>query len=290
VSDGSGVNGDLLIITGPTACGKSHIAAEIARSIGNAVIVNADSMQVYRDIPIVTAQPDNRIMEEIEHRLYSVCEYNEKMNVVRWAKRAAATVRQSLDEGRYPIIVGGTGMYIDCLVNGISELPEISEEAREAAENLSKNNYQKLCDYVYENDAKLRDLITTDKHRQMQRAYEMLLQTGFSIRSFFEGKTVKFLDGISYEVMVINNCPRAELYERINTRFRWMVKNGAIEEVEKLLEKTGNNTDYHLFQAIGVREICSYVTGKSDYETMIETACMNSRRYAKRQITWLRKH
>jgi tRNA dimethylallyltransferase len=284
------VKSKLLVIAGPTACGKSLAAVEIARSVAGAVVVNADSMQVYKDIPIVTSQPDEAAREEVEHKLYSICEYDEKMNAAKWAGLAAGIIRQSVNSEQYPIIVvGGTGMYIDCLVNGISELPEISAEIRKITADLAKSNYKELCDCVYRNDEKLRNSITPDKHRQMQRAHEILLQTGLSIRSFFEGKTISFLDDIPYRIKIID-CRRDELYARINTRFRYMIENGAIEEIENLLEKTKHDRNYPLFQAIGVREICDYVEGKSNYETMIQKACTNSRHYAKRQYTWFRRY
>lgn len=274
------------VIVGPTASGKSEKALDIANKY-DSVIINADSLQVYEDLPILTAQPDATQRKSIPHEMYGIIPFHQKMDAQRWANEASHIIKKALNEHKTPIIVGGTGMYIKCLVDGISELPHIDENIRQTAIELSQKNYAKLCKIVYESDTKLQNLINPAQNRQMIRAYEILLQTGQSIRIFFEKPKRQFLNNVNYQFMM-PTFERPLLYENINKRFEKMIESGALEEVSLLLEKTSGETNYSVFQAIGALEIVAYLNNELTLEQTIELSSLRSRRYAKRQITWFK--
>ncbi|MDR1488838.1 MAG: tRNA (adenosine(37)-N6)-dimethylallyltransferase MiaA [Holosporales bacterium] len=280
---------NIKIIAGPTCSGKSDLAIDIATRF-KGVIINADSLQVYRDLPILTAQTDPLLFSEYEkipHYLYGFLKYTEKINAVRWAKLASNLIKDAFQKGYTPIIVGGTGMYINILINGFSNIPIVSDKTRNVAIKLGETNYKRLCDIVYDNDKELQKIIKPEQNRQMIRAYEILLETGFSIRFFFEKGRIKFLEDVFYDIH-ITDVERSTLYKNIDNRFRWMINNGAIDEVRDLLKKTNNCKEYPIFQAIGATEIYDYLHGVLTKDDMIEKSCRNSRRYAKRQITWFK--
>ncbi len=279
-------NRKIHFIVGPTASGKSQMALKLA-SENSGVILNADSLQVYNSLPILTSQPTVQDKEIAPHELYGICEFYEQMNAMKWAKIATDTINKVWSNNKQPIIVGGTGMYIKCLTEGISELPEVSKEVRNEAVILAQTNYQKLCEIVYANDESIRNVIKPDNNRQMIRAYEILKQSGLSIKSFFDRPKHHFLTDVEYEFTLLC-ADRKLLYKRINNRFVQMLHKGAIDEVRKLLQQTQGSKDYPIFQAIGVSEICDYLNGRYNFDEMVQKACMNTRRYAKRQITWFK--
>ncbi len=274
------------VIVGATASGKSKKALELADKY-DSVIINADSLQVYEDLPTLTAQPNDIERKTIPHKMYGFMPFHQKINARMWANEASSLIKNALNKRKRPIIVGGTGMYIKCLVDGISELPHIDEDIRQTAIGLSKKNYQKLCEIVYKNDIKLQNLITPSQNRQMIRAYEIFLQTGQSIRTFFEKPKIQFLNNVDYQ-FIMPSIERISLYENINKRFKQMIKNGAIEEVSILLQKTSGKTNYSVFQAIGALEIVGYLKNELTLAETIDISAMKSRRYAKRQITWIK--
>ena len=279
------------IIAGPTASGKTKKVLEIASYKENVVIINADSLQVYREVPILTAQPSIEELNTAEHKLYGFISYRDdlRINAYGWAEKACLEINKAINEEKSVIIVGGSGMYILGLIEGFSYIPGVSEDIRESAILKSKNNYEDLCELVYKNDPNLRKIITKDMNRQMIRAYEILLQTGNSISFYWNFPKKKFLKDVDFEYDLIMP-ERTELYERINSRFLSMIDQGAVEEVEKLIEKTNGDTKYPAYQAIGVLEIKQYIQKDISYDDMIDRAQRNSRHYAKRQITWFKKY
>lgn len=280
------------IIAGPTASGKTAYAINKALEIGGE-IVNCDSLQVYKDLKILTAYPTPDELSMVNHRAFGYLEYNEKTTSVDWAKVVSNEIEEIFQNGKIPVIVGGTGLYINSLVNGISPLPEVSERNREISTNFAKEDFEELCKKVYELDPELINLILPENHRQMIRAYEIFLETGKSIRYFYSLPKIKFIDNVDFEITVID-IDRNKLYEKINLRFDMMLENGAIEEVEELLNII-NNPDkdeifknYPIFKAIGSKEIAKYLDGDISYEKMKELSKTASRQYAKRQITWFK--
>lgn len=287
----------VLIITGPTASGKTALAIEKAQSL-NGVIINYDSLQVYRDLPILTAYPTKDEISSAPHRLFGYLNYNENISVVDWAKLAASEINKVWSIEKLPILVGGTGMYIDILIHGISPLPNIPQKIRSKAIELANSDFKKLCSDVYKFDSKLQSIIKPENHHQMVRAWEVQNASDKSILYFYFLPKQQFINA---EFEFINmNIDREVLYNKINKRFDIMIENGAIDEVKELLKKfnTYDNTSnyeelfkkYNIFKAIGAKEIVMYLNNKISYNTMIDISKQHSRNYAKRQITWFKYH
>ncbi|MDR0942594.1 MAG: tRNA (adenosine(37)-N6)-dimethylallyltransferase MiaA [Holosporales bacterium] len=281
------------IVAGPTASGKTKYAIEKAKEIGGEII-NCDSLQIYDELKTLTAYPTKEEMDGVPHKLFGYLKYNQKSTVADWATLAAKEVEKTFQNGKIPIIAGGSGLYINILTNGISPLPEVSSKNRKLAEESAKNDYNALCDELYKFDPELRNFITNDKRRQTIRAYEIFLETGKSILRYFKDyPKLKFLENVEYEYKIME-YERAALYEKINERLEYMLQAGAIEEVKQLLSKIGCDdrtalfNDYPIFKAIGAKEITLYLDGIYSFEKMKEMIKTNTRHYAKRQITWFK--
>ena len=277
------------IIVGATATGKTARAIDVARA-QSGVVINCDSLQVYDELQILTAFPTDDEMATVEHRLFGYLRYDQQTNAVEWARLAAAEIEETLQNGRMPVVVGGTGLYVNTLMYGVSPMPVISKQNREEAVELASDNFAKLCETLYELDPELENLLSSEKHHQLVRTYEIFLETGRSIRHFWEMPKETFVNDVEFDVEVMN-CERAELYRRIELRFDRMLQQGAIGGVAKLLQKIGNGNDirsYPIFKAIGAKEIAQYLCGQCSFDEMRALAIKNSRHYAKRQITWFR--
>jgi tRNA dimethylallyltransferase len=283
----------VLIIAGPTASGKTARAIETAIR-RNGEIINSDSLQAYDCLKLLTAFPSDEDMKLAPHRLFGYLGYQDESSAVAWATLASKAVEAALEHSRLPIIVGGTGLYVNIIVNGISPLPEISKDVRDYVASM---DYDEVCTALYKADHRLIGVITKQQHHQMLRAYEIFLETGKSVLHFRSLPRRVFLRNVEYEYDVVE-CDRAKLYERINARFDKALDAGAIDEVRWLLSAVGYDRRnrpaffkrYHVFNAIGAKEITVYLDGGISFEQMKETATLNLRHYAKRQITWLRHH
>lgn len=282
---------NVLVITGPTASGKTKLALEKAKEL-NGVIINCDSLQVYKDLKILTAFPSDEVLSQVSHKLFGYLNFDEKISAVEWAKSASEEIEKAFSIGKLPIITGGTGFYINILMNGISPLPQVSIKNRETANQLALSNFENLCNDLYKLDPKLRDILSKEKHHQLIRAYEIFLETGKSIMEFLNLPKVNFIKDVNFKIIKL--LPeRKELYKNIELRFNKMLQDGAIEEVKRLLNKI-NISDrnelfqYTIFKAIGAKEITFYLDGFMNFSQMRENALLSSRHYAKRQITWFR--
>lgn len=283
----------VLVITGPTASGKTKLAIDKAQEL-NGEIINYDRLQVYNKLKILTAYPTNEEINSATHKLFGYINYNKNISVVDWAKSAATEIQKTWNNNKLPILVGGTGMYINILINGISPLPDIPDEIRNKALLLANNNFKKLCNDVYKFDIKIKDIIKSENHHQMIRAWEIQQASNRSILYFYSLPKQTFINA---KFMIIStNIDRETLYNKINKRFDLMIKNGAIEEVEELMKKFNTNNyghlfnKYHIFKAIGAKEIVKYLNNEINYNTMLELSKQHSRNYAKRQITWFKYH
>ena len=278
----------VIIVAGPTASGKTKYTINLARSSGGEII-NCDSLQVYKDLKTLTARPNEEEMSSGPHKLFGYLDAHEKITAVEWAKMAAIAVEEALQDGRLPIIVGGTGLYINTLINGISPMPEVQPETRAKVATMAFEDYEGLCEKLYRVDSKIAELVTMDKHRQIQRAYEVFLETGKSILEFYNKPRISFIDNVRYEYQVMS-IGKTELHARITERFMRMLATGAIEEVQAFLTKigSGNMEDFPVLKAIGAKEIIRYLHGVCSLHEATASALINSRRYAKRQMTWLR--
>ena len=276
-----------VLIAGPTASGKSALALERAEATGG-VIVNADSMQVYDVLSVLTARPQPDDLARADHRLYGFIPPAERCSVGRYC----AAARQVLDDpeldGRELIFVGGTGLYFDALQNGISEVPEVPDEAVAEAEAivapLDREGRQAL---LAEREPEMVGRLKEPDPQRLVRALAVRIATGRSLADWQSRAGVPVLDGFEIEPMVIW-VDRDELSRRISTRFHAMLDTGATEEVVQLLS-LDLASDLPAMKAIGVREIAAYLSGDLTRDEAIARAVIATRQYAKRQRTWFRQ-
>lgn len=263
-----------LIISGPTASGKSALALKLAE-IKAISIINADSLQIYRGLPILSAQPSEEEKSIAPHHLYSYLNPNENFSVMEWIKLVRELIKKIHNQNRLPVIVGGSGMYISKLVEGISEMPEISESIKkEARELFDEIGFEKFREKFGENKL-------IDKQR-LFRAAEVFLQTKKTI--FDWQKTAKKTPVLENFLHVNLNPDREKLYQNCNSRFVKMIENGALQEVRNL----DASKDWPVARTLGHQEISDFLNNQISREKMIEIATQKTRNYAKRQLTWFR--
>ncbi len=278
----------ILVITGPTATGKTRLSVELAKTLGGE-IVSADSMQVYRGMDIGTAKVTRDEMQGVAHHMIDVAEPSEDYSVSRYVAEADAAVRDILARGRLPIIAGGTNLYIDSLIAGIG----FAERAEDAALRESLNaRYDELggeamLEYLRGFDPERASRLHPADKRRIVRAVEVYTLTGQTITQHDEEtkKRPKRYDAIK---LALSFADRAALYGRINERVDKMVSDGLFDEVRSLLEG-GLTPDCTAMQAIGYKEPAAYLRGEMSRDEAVELIKLSSRRYAKRQLTWLRR-
>ena len=274
-------NRKVLVISGPTASGKSNLAIEIAKKIGG-IIINADSMQIYKGLPILSAQPSDEEKTIVEHKLYGIFEPNENNTVYGWLELVKKTIDNTT---KIPVIVGGTGMYISRLIHGIRYLPETNLEIRDKAnalyEKIGWDEFYKIVEKI-DRDSVLK-LKKNDKHR-IVKIYEIYETSGQKLSYFESLPNEKLYDNIFH----INiNLQRDILYKRCEDRFKVMLLK-AIDEVNDLLKTYDIKDNYSITKTIGFKEIKNYLDGNISYDDMVIQAIKATKNYAKRQITWFK--
>jgi tRNA dimethylallyltransferase len=274
-------NPPLALIAGPTASGKSALALALADRTGG-VIVNADSAQVYRDLPILSAAPSKEEHKRAEHRLYGYLDGALACSAADWAARAKAEIADIHAGGRLPILVGGTGMYIRTLLDGIAPVPAIDQAVRQEVRAAPvADNRRRLEKLDPEAAARLNIGDTT----RIARALEVVLSTGRSLAEWQQRRE----GGIGEQVVlrpIVLLPPRDWLYQRCDERFATMIEQGAIQEVKALLGRK-LDPDLPVMRAIGVAEIAAHLAGGLTLDDAIAAGQQATRRYAKRQYTWL---
>lgn len=280
-------NNAVLVIAGPTASGKSALAVAVAKEF-NGVVLNCDSMQIYRDIPIIAATPSVEERGQAEHRLFELYDCGQRGNVVEWLELCVAEIEKLWAEKRLPVVVGGTGFYIDALINGVTPIPEVPAEIREKVRLKLENEgleslYHELSDVDKETALKLG---ANDKTR-IVRALEIFEYTGVKVSEWYKKPMIKKLPQANFCVVKI--VPEIEaIAERCRKRLDKMVYElGVLKEIEKLVER-GLPDDLPAMKALGVPELSSFVRGETSLEEALEAAKLHTRQYAKRQRTWLR--
>jgi tRNA dimethylallyltransferase len=268
----------IIVISGATASGKSGVAMQIA-TIYNGAIINADSLQIYRDLPILSAQPTPENFKEVEHFLYGILDSSQKISVGIWLKMVAEIVEKIQQENKIPIIVGGNGMYISKLIDGINEIPEIDEKFRLQAQNLyAEIGHEKFQENF--GNAKIID------KQKLLRACEVFLQTGKKIEFFQQQPRKKLLE--NYQFIHLNlNPARQEIYKNCDERFAKMLQNNVLKEVENYL-KNNNDLNSPIINTLGFKEIVDFFDKKISFTEMQKLASQKTRNYAKRQLTWFR--
>ena len=277
----------MALIAGPTASGKSAVALKLAEALEKqgrkGVIINADSMQVYADIPVLAASPSQEEREQADHRLYGAWDASEPCSAADWAARARDEIASVHANGAVPILVGGTGMYLKVLIEGIAPIPAIEPEVREVVRAMETADAYKALQI--EDPVRASELEPTDSQR-IARALEVKRSTGVTLGDWQQAKTGGIGEEITLHPLVMMP-PRQWVYERCDTRFAQMLEDGAIQEVEALLARE-LDPNLPAMRAIGVREIAAFVRGEISKEEAIAAGSTATRQYAKRQFTWLR--
>jgi len=268
------------LIAGPTASGKSALALEFAKR-NDGIIVNADSAQLYRDIPILSAAPAPRDLKQVEHRLYGVLDGARPCSAADWAGMARREIDEIHGSGNLPVLVGGTGLYLRTLLNGIAPVPAIDPEIRERVRSRSVGD--NLADLEKLDPAAAERLNPADTTR-IARALEVVRSTGKTLAEWQEGREGGIGDRIDLRPIILLP-PRDWLYRRCDERFETMIEAGADEEASALLARN-LSPDLPVMRAIGVREVADYVRGSTTRDEAIAAGQQATRRYAKRQYTW----
>ena len=275
-----------VVILGPTGVGKSSLGIVIAQKF-NGEIVSVDSRQMYRDIDIGTAKPSSEELKLVPHHMISVYPLDREVSAADYVKDASKIIKEIDERGKLPIIVGGTGFYFDFLLNGISNIPSRNSELRDRMENIisKRNGIQKLYNLLKKVDSNRAARLTTNDRVRIIRALEVYLISGKPM-SYFE--KIKKVPIINLEVIQLGlTMDRKLLYNAIDRRVDKMVEMGLFNEIKKLITSEINSK--RLLTTIGYSEVLSYFDGEITENECISLIKRNSRRYAKRQFTWLRK-
>ncbi len=276
----------VVVIGGPTASGKSGLALDVAKKY-NGVVINADAMQVYQSIPIITAVPSLDDKKQAPHLLYEIYPPSQRGNVADWLSKATSVVRDVWAEKKLPIVVGGTGFYIESLIKGVSPIPETKSEVKQqVADIICQKGIAGAYDYLQQIDAPGAQMIKPQDTTRIRRALEIKLDTGQSIEEWFRKPLIKILPEADFAMIKLLPA-LSELEEKCSRRFDMMMEQGALAEVENLLNM---HLDENLpaMKAIGVPELGDYIKGKTDLNQAVALAKLHTRQYAKRQLTWFR--
>jgi tRNA dimethylallyltransferase len=277
---------DIVLIAGPTASGKSALALELAQKLGG-VIVNADSMQVYRDLRIITARPSVEEEQHVPHRLYGHVDAAENFSVGRWCEESAGVLAETARTGQPTILVGGTGLYFSTLTRGIAAVPPIPANIRDAvrARLLSEGPAALHAELKSRDPAAAARLMPGDRAR-ITRALEVVLATGHSLLDWQEANEPAGVDP-ARAAKIFLAVERDQLWRRIDTRFDAMMAAGALDEVRALAARN-LNPQLPAMKAHGVPWLLRYLNDEITLEQAVEEAKRDTRQYTKRQVTWFR--
>ena len=275
----------IILISGPTASGKSKFSIKLAKKI-KGEIINADSMQVYKELKILSARPYPKDYQKIKHHLYGFHSVKNNFSTGDWLKNAIKKIKELKGRKKTPIFVGGTGLYFKALTDGLVSIPNIPIRFRNRIRDLHKNLgqkkfYQKLIELDQKSKGKINP---TDVQRSI-RAYEVKKFTKKSLHDWFKNTKSSFKEDDFFKIYI--DYPREDLVQRINKRSEHMVKTGAINEVERFL-KLKIKKDKSVNKAIGINELREYLEKRIKLTDVIEKISIKTRQYAKRQSTWAR--
>ncbi len=271
-----------MVIAGPTASGKSALALALSR-LSPATIINADASQVYRDLRIVSARPSAEEEAETPHRLFGYLDGTESCTAVRWARDAKEAIRSAQQADRLPILVGGSGLYLRTLLEGIAPVPEVNPVVRAQTRSLSVSEAYRA---LLEVDPVAATRLNPNDTTRVARALEVAKSTGRTLAQWQEERVGGIGDSMNVTGLILLP-PRAWLRERCDARFDWMLENGGKTEVEALLARRLDVT-LPVMRAIGVAEIGRMLADPASEDLFVEQAKAATRQYAKRQFTWFR--
>ena len=275
----------IILIAGPTACGKSNFALKLSKKI-KGEIVNADSMQVYKQLQILTARPQKKDLKKIKHHLYGFCDVRKNYSTGEWLKLLLKKIKDIRKRKMVPIIVGGTGLYFKALTDGLVKIPNIPIKVRNKIRLMQRKlGQKKFYNRLLKLDPLIKNTIEKNDVQRSIRAYEIKNYTKISIINWFK-KTKKYISSDEFIKFYID-YPRESLINRINSRVDDMFIGGAVEEVRrfnKLKVKKENSSN----KVIGIKEITNFLNKQHTLEQTKELIAIKTRQYAKRQATWAR--
>lgn len=272
----------LIVICGPTASGKTKAAIEVAKAF-DAEIISADSRQFYREIPIGTAAPNRDELSEIKHHFVGFLSVEDTYNVSDYESDVIKFLNEYFKRKKTAVMVGGSGLFIDAVCNGLDEMPDVDASVREKVTRLfDEGGIVKLQTELARLDPDFFAVVDKNNPRRLQRALEVSLQTGLPYSSFRTEKKVHRDFNI---VKLAIRCERNILIDRINKRVDEMMKNGLLDEAKMMFPKRHLNS----LNTVGYKELFEYFDGKISLEEAVEKIKTSTRQYAKRQMTWLRK-
>ncbi|MHA1523311.1 MAG: tRNA (adenosine(37)-N6)-dimethylallyltransferase MiaA [Alphaproteobacteria bacterium] len=285
-----------ILLCGPTSGGKSALALALAQTLAQsltktvgAVVINADAMQIYRELRILTARPSLQDEAGIPHRLYGAVAGDQRFSVGRWLERVAAEIGIANAQGLVPIIVGGTGLYFNALLNGLAPIPEIPSEIRTHWAKVGQaGGVVQLARELARLDPQMAARLEPGDTQRIVRALEVMTATGRSLADWQQRPTVPVLRA-QQSICLVLAPPRPTIHARIAQRAGLMLAGGAVDEVRALLDLK-LDADLPVMKAIGVAEITRMISGDVDLATTTINIATATRRYAKRQLTWARKY
>ena len=275
----------IILISGPTASGKSSFAIKIAKKI-DGEIVNADSMQIYKQLKILSARPDPKLYQKIKHHLYGFHDVKKNFSTGDWLKLVKKKIKEIQKRKKIPILVGGTGLYFKALTDGLVKIPNISLKLRTKVRIMQKKlGQEKFYKELLKLDPSSKGKINPTDTQRSIRAFEVKKFTGKSLHEWFKNTKSNFMDDDFFKVYI--DYPRQELIHRINLRTERMIENGAVKEVKNFI-RLKVKKDKSVNKAIGVSEIKDYLIKEIDIKEIREKIAIKTRQYAKRQSTWAR--
>ena len=274
----------VFVIAGPTAAGKSKFSLDLAKKL-NGIIINSDSMQVYKNLSILTARPTTEEMNNVEHFLYGYVDGGKRYNVEKWCRDASKVIEESFEKNTTPILVGGTGLYINTLINGMINIPSIPEEIKIESERiLTKFGKDFLINQIKNIDPDSLNEININDNVRLRRIWEVFETTGKKFSEWKLNENKSFIKNYNFK-LILFLPDRKKNYEIVNSRFIKMINRGAIEEVKNLLGENLNES-LPVMRAHGVPEIKKYLENETTLEECIAKGQQVTRNYVKRQHTW----
>ena len=285
------MKGNLIVtIMGPTGVGKTDLAIELCSHFPISII-SVDSVQIYKHLDIGSGKPSKDLLQSFPHDLIDIVEPTEPYSTAQFQKDALKSIKDSFKGGKIPILVGGTMMYFNHLIDGISRLPQVSQDIRSDIEReFEKNGSEKMHDYLKTIDLKSSEKIHINDSQRIKRAIEVFKATGKGLSQWQEEKKKEVSRTISNSnLQQISLIPESRTLHRelILRRFNQMISDGLIEEVEKILNLEGMSSGSQSMKSIGYRQVCKYLDGDYGLDDMIEKSVNATRQLAKRQMTWL---
>ena len=275
----------IILVSGPTASGKSNFSIKLAKKV-NGEIINADSMQVYKELKILSARPSPKDYQKIKHHLYGFHSVKKNFSTGDWLKIAIKKVKEINKRKKIPIFVGGTGLYFKALTDGLVNIPNIPIRYRNNIRDLQKKlGQQKFYQKLIKLDPGSKENINPTDTQRSIRAYEVMQFTKKPLHDWFQNTKSYFNKDDFFKIYI--DYPREELIQRIGKRVEKMIKLGAVQEVRKFV-KLKVRKDKSVNKAIGINEIKEYLKEKKDMSDVIEKISIKTRQYAKKQSTWAR--